>query len=108
MCTHRLELDADLESAFRRMESILEGGCAHLVVNLRGLPFLTSSTLGYFAQMNATLAERGGGLLLTEPAPRVERVLAMVGLDEVIRVFPSDGEALRHAGDDCPSAEAAT
>jgi anti-sigma B factor antagonist len=66
----------------------LEAGEARLLVDLRGLEFCDSTGLAAFVRGENLAAARGGWLRLTGANGRVSRVLAISGLEQVLRYEP--------------------
>ena len=94
-CPAEVTSDA-LPALVRSVEEATSGDEARLVLDLGGVRFLGSAGLGELVKIGKRLRERGGGIALARPKPRIRRLLALVGLDGVLRVFPSVEEAQEH------------
>jgi anti-sigma B factor antagonist len=57
-----------------------------VVFDMAGTEFLNSTGLGYIVNVGKTLSERGRRLALARPTPAVERLIRMVGLDEMLNL----------------------
>jgi len=75
-----------------------------LAVNLRGVTFIDSQSLGLFVELLRTAQSRGGETVLVELSERVARWFEMSGLDCIFRILPEES-ALAPAGQ--PAAETA-
>jgi len=65
----------------------------HLVLDLGGVRYATSTGLGVLAAFSRRVRSAGGRLALANPAPAVRESLAVTRLDTVIEVLPGDGPA---------------
>jgi anti-anti-sigma factor len=77
----------------RDARSLLGADGTRLVVDLANVKFLGSGALGELVKMGKRLREAGGGLALARPRPRIAKLLILVGLDGVLRSFPTVEEA---------------
>lgn len=66
-----------------------------LVIDLSGTTFADSSFVGFLVRLVKELREGGRELLLVRPAGQVRRLLAIVGLPNLVPVFESVEDALR-------------
>jgi anti-sigma B factor antagonist len=64
-----------------------------LAVDLSGLSFIDSAALGVIMRAYRALHREGGTLALVSPSPNVARVLQLIDIAQVIRVYPSLEEA---------------
>jgi anti-anti-sigma factor len=80
----------------RGIEETLGPGGSTMVVDLGAVLFLGSAALGDLVKLGKRLRERGGGMALARPRPRIRRLLALVGLDAVLPAFPTLEEACAH------------
>lgn len=67
-----------------------------VIFNFRDLTFINSSALGYLLKTSKVLRERGGELVISEPAECFQKILNVYDVDPVFRVFPDNGAALDH------------
>jgi anti-anti-sigma factor len=77
----------------RRAEEVVGRDGTQVVVDLAEVRFLGSGGLGELVKLGKRLRDRGGGIALARPRPAIRRLLALVGLDGVLRVFPTLEEA---------------
>ena len=66
----------------------------HLVIDLAGTTFVNSSFIAFLVRLLTDQRARRKELVLVRPAGQVRRVLALVGLPNVVPVFESVDEAV--------------
>jgi anti-sigma B factor antagonist len=71
----------------------LESHGPGLVIDLGRVGFVSSAGLGFFVRIGKTLEEQGRVLVLARVVRSVERVLRLIGLDEVFPLFRDVPEA---------------
>jgi anti-anti-sigma factor len=64
-----------------------------LVFDLGRVGFVSSAGLGFFVRVGKTLEDQGRVLVLARVVRSVERVLRLIGLDEVLPLFRDVPEA---------------
>ena len=74
---------AQLESA---LSAQLAAGAAILTVDLSGLGFADSATIGALVRAARTLKAQGGRLDLASPQPALARMLALLGVGKVVPI----------------------
>jgi anti-sigma B factor antagonist len=74
---------AQLESA---LSAQLAAGAGALTVDLSGLGFADSATIGALVRAARTLRSQGRRLDLASPQPALARMLALLGVDEVVPI----------------------
>jgi anti-anti-sigma factor len=78
----RLEIGSEIQRAGR---SLLGEGARHLLVNLKGVSFMDSASLGVLIQLDGEARSRTGRLVLYDVSPAVGRVLVHAGLESRFR-----------------------
>jgi anti-sigma B factor antagonist len=76
------------------LDDLLEAGRAEVVVDLSRVRFIDSTGLGVLARCNDRLSAEGGELRIVSSSPRLARVLKLIGLDSILTLHNSLGEAL--------------
>ncbi len=89
---------AQLEDA---LNAQITAGARVLTVDLSGLRFADSATIGALVRASRTLKAQGGRLDLLNPQPGPARVLTLLGVDEVLRVY--GGGSGPEPGHPCPA-----
>jgi len=79
-----------------RLDAAVRAGARAVVVNLRNVEFVNLSTIGSLVRTQRRLRERDGELVVSEPSRFCRRTVDLLGLEEVIRVFSADDEAVRY------------
>ena len=91
------EFDASsLPQVGETVEPLTQKQGTQLVLNLRRLEFSDSSALGYLIKTAKRLKELDGEFVLSEPCKFFQATIKTLGIDRILKVFPSDEEAVRH------------
>ena len=89
--------EVDIFTAPRFKECLLElldGGVAHLVVDLSGVTFIDSTALGVLIGGVRRVHSADGAMALVVTSRAVERVLSITGLDRVFTIHATRAAAL--------------
>lgn len=78
--------------------NLQESGCSHLVIDLDGVTFVSSSGLGTFLLLTEEFRSSGGKLVLAAPRSGVTQVLELLNLDQFLEISPSLEGALAETG----------
>ena len=95
----------NLPTISEKLDALIQTGCTRLVFNLRLLKFVNSSALGYLIKTHRRLRELDGELVLAEPSKFFQSTIMTLGIDEIIKVFPNDDDAVKYfhpGGDESP------
>lgn len=95
------EIDLAVADALRSsLEKALDqnAGARKMVINLSGVKYIDSSGLGVLLGRYRRLSREGGGMCIVGAPPQVRKILEMSGLLRIMREFPSEAEAIGHAG----------
>ena len=93
------ELDVYTVPLFRKVVLKLEGDRRHnLILDLTRLTFLDSSGIGSLIEIYQKVQTVEGELAYVIDNPRILKVLRLVELNKVLRVFPNIGRALQDVG----------
>jgi anti-sigma B factor antagonist len=98
--------DLDVSTAPRFRETLLaalDRGATHLIVDLSSIRYVDSTGLGAVIGGLRRASERGGTLEFVCPGRATLRVLEITGFARVLRIHPSEAEALQAAGAACAS-----
>jgi anti-sigma B factor antagonist len=72
----------------------IEGGHSHLILDLSGVGFMSSSGLRALIEVLKKSRAGGGDLRLAATQPRIENVLKMAGFLNIIKSYPDVESAL--------------
>src|SRR5438445_13576206 len=67
----------------------------NLVLNMRGVSFVSSSGIGSLLALTEEFRERGGCLSLAESSPGVRETIELLNLEEFLTVYDSEEQALK-------------
>ena len=84
----------DLRAVFANLTTI-EG--PDVVLDLSAVSFLGSSGMGTIAQLHQELADTGRHLSLRGASPMIRKAFGITGLDRMLDLEASPGEAVDHA-----------
>lgn len=87
-----------LSSFFSEVRGIVEGGARKMVIDLEGVSYIDSASIGCLMNIHHLLEDRDGALKLSGPQPRVETMLSMTGVHRIVDVYPEEAEALSAFG----------
>jgi len=93
-CVVRLSGDVDMAivpELRTRLDSALEGGCGHVVLDLTEVTYADSSALGLLVWLDHRLRPTGGRLVLAGATPDVARILELSGLVTVAASIAMSG-----------------
>jgi anti-sigma B factor antagonist len=75
------------------LQHALDEGARAVVLDLTGVRFIDSTTLGMIAWLHTQVQERGGRVCVAATEPIVLRVLELTSMDRVIRIYDSSQAA---------------
>lgn len=81
-----------LENAFDKL--LAQGDSYKFVLDLSGVPFLSSAGMRALLAANKSAASKGGGLKLAALRPEIGSLLAMTGLNTMFEVYETVDEAI--------------
>jgi anti-sigma B factor antagonist len=93
------ELDVYTVPLFRKVVLKLEGGRKHdLILDMTKVTFVDSSGLGALIETYQKARSADGDIAYIIDNPRILKILKLVDLDKVFRIFPNLGRALEYVG----------
>jgi anti-anti-sigma factor len=93
------ELDVYTVPLFRKVVLKLEGDRRHdLILDLTRVSFIDSSGLGSLIEVYQKVQAAQGEVAYVIDNPRILKILRLVDLDRVFKVFPNLGQALQNLG----------
>lgn len=82
--------DAELAAARNYLE---ESGTANAVLDLNAVPYVDSTGLAFVVELHKSLTKRGGQLYLAAANPRVQEVLEMTRIKEIVPLYTQVDQA---------------
>jgi anti-sigma B factor antagonist len=76
------------------LSNVIDDGHVKLVLDLSGVEYISSAGLREIVTALKKVKRASGDLRLAQPSDRVREVLEMAGLDTIIRIFPTQGDAI--------------
>lgn len=78
------------------IESLVDQGVNHVILNLRLVKFINSTALGAVIKAHKRCKAEGGELVISKPSPFVQKVVKSLGIDQLVPMFDEDDAAIRH------------
>ncbi|MEO0481940.1 MAG: STAS domain-containing protein [Planctomycetota bacterium] len=78
------------------VQSLLDQGISHLVLNLRLVKFINSTALGAIIKTHKLCKAAQGELVISQPSSFVHDVISKVGIDQLVSVFDDEDKAIKH------------
>lgn len=95
----RGELDTPTLPQLRsKLASIKSENWKRIALDLEGVSYANSTSLGTMVKEGDELSSAGGELIILKPQPKVELVMDMLGLSQFFKVFKSEEEAITYLG----------
>jgi stage II sporulation protein AA (anti-sigma F factor antagonist) len=79
----------------QEVESLLERGINHLVLDMRLVKFINSTALGAVIKAHKRCRADGGELVIAQPSSFVRDVVCKVGIDKLIPLHDSEQDAVK-------------
>ncbi len=90
------EIDVYTAPKFKEaVNSILEAGQMHLVVNMAGVTYMDSSGFGALLSATKRLKPKGGTVSLVKCSSAINRILRITKLDQVFATYEELDEAVQ-------------
>ncbi len=93
-----LEGDMDVFTSPKLKETIIKSlkeGSIYLLVNLEKVSYIDSTGLGVLVGSLMRIREHKGKISLISPSPRVQKILDIVDLVTILKVYKNEEEAIR-------------
>lgn len=88
-------LDArNAQTLSERCQAALQGGRAHVVLNLAAVPFIASSGIGTLLALTETFQEAGGGLRIAAPSDGVRSVVDLLNIGQFLNMDATEEAGL--------------
>jgi stage II sporulation protein AA (anti-sigma F factor antagonist) len=79
----------------QEVETLVERGINHLVLDMRLVKFINSTALGAVIKAHKRCRADGGDLLVAQPSPFVRDVITKVGIDKLITMYDTQQDAVK-------------
>ena len=87
-------LDAHtFEQFFHTMSQLIDGGTLRVVLDLRGMTYITSVGMNFLVNMRLQRKKAGGDVIIVKPQPAVLNLLDMIGFLQVLVIAETVEEA---------------
>lgn len=88
------ELDSgNFDTLEDEFNTLLESGVRGIILDLAGLDATSSAGLGAFIYLTRVLTGRQGKVVITSPRPKIQGLLELLGLGEVLTIADSPEQA---------------
>lgn len=78
------------------VDGLLDRGITHLILNMRLVKFINSTALGGIIKIHKLCKAEGGTLVIAKPSAFVRDIVGKVGIDQLVKVFAEEEEAVKH------------
>lgn len=92
---HRIELD-NSRMYFILFKTLADGGARKIIVDLHDLDYIDSAGIGTIVSAAKMIRKQGGDLVMSSATANILSLFKVVSLQDFIRIFSTDGEAINH------------
>lgn len=88
-------LDAHTIEQFENLcEDLLNQGWTNVILDLKGLTYISSAGIGALMRLAHKLRERDGDLILLKPSEKVFNIFNLLGFTKIFKIVESKDEAV--------------
>jgi anti-sigma B factor antagonist len=87
-----------LSSFFAEVRQLVEGGSRKIVIDLQGVSYIDSASIGCLMDIHRLLQDKAGAVKLAGLQPRVETMISMTGVHKIIEIHREEADALSAFG----------
>ena len=87
-----------LSSFFGEVRQLVEGGARKVVIDLGGVTYIDSASIGCLMDIHRLLQERSGEVRIAALQPRVETMISMTGVHKIVGIHREEAAALASFG----------
>lgn len=88
-------LDAHTSSQLEKtLSSLVEGGNYNLILDLNGLAYMNSASLGLLMGITKRVRLKGGDLRLMNLSEKINKIVSVLGFSKILKVFDQTKDAL--------------
>jgi anti-sigma B factor antagonist len=77
----------------KKFDTVIEGGCVKLVLNLAGLEYISSSGLRVFLSQLKKVRKQRGDIKLVCMKPNIKEVFDIAGFTQLFNIFENEDAA---------------
>ncbi len=78
------------------VDSLIEKGICHLILNLRLVKFINSTALGAIIRFHKICRAQNGEVVIAHPSAVVRDIIGKVGLDQLVPIYDDEEQAIKH------------
>ena len=78
------------------VQSLLEDGIAHIILNMRLVKFINSTALGAIIKFHKLCKAASGDLVVAHPSAFVRDVIGKIGIDQIVPVHDDEDQAVKY------------
>ncbi len=78
------------------IQTLLDSGIAHVILNLRMVKFINSTALGAIIKVHKLCKAASGELVVAQPSAFVRDVIGKIGIDQLVPVYDDEEQAVKH------------
>ena len=83
-----------LSSFYAKVSALIESGTSKLVIDLSEVSYVDSASIGCLMDIYRMLSERSGAVRLLGLQDRVETMVSLTGLHNLVEIFREEASAL--------------
>ncbi len=88
-------LDAHTSSQLENtLNSLVEAGDYNLILDLKGLDYINSASLGLLMGIAKRVRPQGGDIRLVNLSEKINKIISVLGFSKVLKLFDQTKEAL--------------
>ena len=88
----------NLSAFFGEVKQLVDGGARKLLIDLSGVTYVDSASIGCLMDIHRLLQDKEGTLRLCSLQPRVETMISMTGVHKIVEIQPDEAEGLASFG----------
>lgn len=77
------------------VESLVENGINHVILNMRLVKFINSTALGAIIKVHKRCKAEGGELVVSQPSSFVRDIVGKVGIDRLVPLYEQESDAVK-------------
>jgi anti-anti-sigma factor len=88
----------NLSAFFGEVKQLVDGGTRKLLIDLSGVTYVDSASIGCLMDIHRLLQDKEGTLRLCSLQPRVETMISMTGVHKIVEIQPDEAAGLASFG----------